>query len=91
MTHGTNPKSVRTSVRPAASDEAVDRLVTSWLCWERNPSSRPAVVEKEDAIKALGLASNETHEYIAAARRAGFDVPSAVVRTVNDLGSRCAD
>lgn len=82
--------SAGTSVRVAPADEAVERLVTAWLRWEASPSSHLAVTEKEAALAALGLAGCEAHEYIAAARRAGFDVGSAVARAVNDLGSRCA-
>lgn len=66
--------------------DPVDRLVTAWLRWEQNSSSPHAVDEKEDALTALGLPGCEAHELIAAARRAGFDVPSAVTRAVNDLG-----
>lgn len=87
MSHGINSESVRTSVRIS---DFVDALVTAWLRWERNPSSAHAVADKEVALAALGLAGCEAHEYVAAARRAGFDVPSAVARAANDVGSRCA-
>lgn len=71
--------------------DAIERLIAAWLRWEASPSSHLAVTEKEAALAALGLAGCEAHEYIAAARRAGFDVPSAVTRAINDLGGgRCA-
>lgn len=63
----------------------VERLIDAWLAWEANPGSRPACVEREAAIAELGLPGNATHERIAAARRAGYDVPSACERTVLDL------
>lgn len=78
-------------MRDGSRLDPVERLIDAWLRWEANPTSRPACVERLDAIAALGLDSNDTHRYVAAARRAGFDVPSAVARTVNDLGGgRCA-
>lgn len=72
-------------MRDGSRLDPVERLIDAWLNWEHNPTSRPACIERQEAIAALGLPSNTTHERIAAARRAGYDVPSAVQRTVLDL------
>lgn len=72
-------------MRDGSRLDPIERLIDAWLHWEATPTSRPACVERLDAIAALGLPSNAAHERIAAARRAGYDVPSAVQRTVLDL------
>lgn len=77
-------------MRDGSRLDPVERLIDAWLAWEATPSSRPVCVERLNAIAALGLHSGETHELVAAARHAGFDVGSAVERAINDLGSRCA-
>ena len=72
-------------MRDARRLDPVERLIDAWLHWCDCPTSRPAVVEIHDAIAALGLPANTVYERVGAARRAGYDVPSAVQRVVQDL------
>lgn len=65
--------------------DPVERLIAAWLDWEAAPTYRPVVIAKLAALAALGLPSSEAHALIAAARRGGYDVPSAVQRAVLDL------
>lgn len=72
-------------MRDGSRLDPVERLIDAWLHWEATPTSRPAVVEIHEAIADLGLPANPVYVAIGAARRAGYDVPSAVQRVVQDL------
>lgn len=61
-----------------------EALIRAWHAWEAQPSSRPAVVAKEQAIADLDLSSNHAHEHIAGWRRRGYSISDAVQSMVND-------
>lgn len=65
--------------------EPLERLIAAWVVWEDHPGHRGACIERHDALHAAGLPSCPAHELIGAARRAGYDVPSAIQTAVNEL------
>ena len=71
-------------MRDGSRLDPVERLIDAWLAWEAASGSRSVCVERLDAIAALGLSHMDVDRAVAAVRGAGYDVPSAVQRTVLD-------
>jgi hypothetical protein len=80
--------------------DPVDRLIGAWERWDRQPSSRAAVVAIENALRDLGLSWLYAHRAIAECRRRpvpgqdpelGTALPDAIQMFVNESHQAAAE
>lgn len=70
--------------------DPADDLITAWIAWEEQPSSKQAVAAKHAALHNLNLDLCRAHEHIATWRRTGYSIPDAVQSLCNDTPQEAA-